>query len=335
MGRLLQVSKRLEDPMLQITRTARISALTVAALALTAGVSVAQFRQTGGAGIKVFDDVNFQGAPLTVRGDIPDLRNVRFNDRISSLQVPPGESWELCADVNYAGRCVVVSGSERDLRTQGFNDVISSMRLVSRGDRGGRFDRGARDDRGGMITVWDDVNFQGQPMTIRGEVPDLRDINFNDRISSFQVGPGESWEVCENVNFGGRCTVVSGSERDLRPLGWNDIVTSMRPVRGGGNRGSFDDRGGVFGRPPAPSGEIVLFDQLGYRGAAQNVTGAAAGLGAFANRAQSVQILNGDWELCEQTQWNGRCVRVSGSVPDLGRIGLRSVASARPIDLIR
>ena len=123
--------------MSQTIRSARVIALVVAVLALGVGVSVAQPRR-GGA-ITVSDDVNFQGPTMTFRSDVPDLRDFQFNDRISSLVVDPGDSWEVCEDTNYGGRCLVVTGAERDLRTRGLNDVISSMRRVQvREDRGDR-----------------------------------------------------------------------------------------------------------------------------------------------------------------------------------------------------
>jgi len=228
-------------------RNAGHVALVVAVLAVAVGVSEAQPRQAGGGGITVSDDVNFEGNTMTVRGDVPDLRNVQLNDRISSLQVSPGESWEVCENVNYGGRCLVVSGAERDLRARGMNDTITSMRRVQgRDDRRGRDDRGDRDDRddrGGLgVTVSDDVNFEGATLTVRRDVPDLRALQFNDRISSLQVPPGESWEVCENTNYDGRCLVVSGVERDLRRRGLNDVISSMRRVQGRDDRGDRDDR---------------------------------------------------------------------------------------------
>ena len=49
------------------------------------------------------------------------------------------------------------------------------------------------------------------------------------------------------------------------------------------------------------------------------------------NRAESVQVFGGVWELCERPQFGGRCVNVSSSVPDLRSLGLRNrVGSARP-----
>jgi hypothetical protein len=220
--------------MSQTIRGGRVLALVVAVLALGVGVSVAQSRPAGEGGITVSDDVNFQGPTMTFRGDVPDLRDFQFNDRISSLVVDPGDSWEVCEGTNYRGRCIVVSGAERDLRARGFNDIISSMRRVQRRDSrdSPRDSRDERDDRGAVgITVSDDVNFQGPTMTFRRDVPDLRDFQFNDRISSLQVAQGESWEVCEDTNYGGRCFVVSGAERDLRTRGMNDVISSMRRVQ--------------------------------------------------------------------------------------------------------
>jgi hypothetical protein len=309
--------------MSQLIGRTRVLALALAVVGFGVGVSAAQSRQDGG--ITVYDEVNFQGASATFRGDVSDLRAVGFNDRISSLRMAPGETWEVCEDVNYGGRCAVISDSERDLRTRGWNDTITSMRRVQAREvqrREDRVDRGERDDRGGAgIRVYGAVNFQGASATFRGDVPDLRAARFNDRISSLEVGPGESWQICSNVNYGGRCAVVSGSERDLRVFGWNDTISSMRRVPGREGRRDRENRD-----------EIVLFDGPNYRGAAQTLTDAVPGLGAFTNRAESAQILRGNWELCEEPRWGGRCVRISSSVPDLRRIGLRGVASARPLE---
>lgn len=117
------------DPrMPQISRSATVIALLVAAPGLGSGVSAAQPRRDDGVGVVVYDDVDFQGPALTLRNDAPDLREFRLNDRISSLQIVPGETWEVCESINFSGRCAVLTGSGRDLRVGGWNDLISSMR---------------------------------------------------------------------------------------------------------------------------------------------------------------------------------------------------------------
>jgi hypothetical protein len=76
-------------------------------------LSSAQERQMGGGvGITVFADPNFRGKSATFRQDMPDLRQVGLEKKISSLRVGPGEQWEVCERPNYQGRCVVVSGEE-------------------------------------------------------------------------------------------------------------------------------------------------------------------------------------------------------------------------------
>ena len=303
--------------------------LVMAVFALGAGAAVAQPRQAGG-GITVFDGVNLQGATRTFNSDVPDLRRFNLNDRISSLQVSANESWEVCENDNYGGRCIVVSGVERDLRDVGMSDSVTSIRRVqSRQARVNHRNRNDGDVAG--ITVSDDVNFQGASLVFTSDVPDLRAYQLNDRISSLRVAFDESWQVCERNKYRGRCVVVSGAEGDLRALGLSDVISSMRRVD---SRGGRDDRGGFIAQRQSRS-EIVLFDQPGYRGMVLNETEAAAGLGAFSSRVRSAQILGGAWELCDEPGWGGRCVQIESSVPDLERIGLRGVASARPLDTPR
>ena len=108
--------------------------LTVAfALAAAPLLAQRQERAMGGGGITVFRDENFRGENATFRQDVPDLRRFSFSDRITSLQVAPGEYWEACESPNYRGRCQVFSGQERDLRRVGWTDRISSLRPSSPG----------------------------------------------------------------------------------------------------------------------------------------------------------------------------------------------------------
>jgi hypothetical protein len=216
-------------------RHTRIAAFACVALVLAAATPRLQSQGSrfGGGSLAVFDDVDFEGASETIRNDVPDLRALRFNDRISSLRAAAGEFWEVCSDTNFEGRCIVVSGGERDLRSLGMNDAISSLRRVE-GPRG-RYSVADGNRRGGLV-VCDDVNFEGATLTLARDIPDLREVQFNDRISSLRVPPGESWEVCEDTNYQGRCMVFSRPERDLRGFGFNDSITSLRRADGPGDR---------------------------------------------------------------------------------------------------
>lgn len=103
--------------------------------------------------------------------------------------------------------------------------------------------------------------------------------------------------------------------------------------RGGGNvitRWTRLGGGGVF--PPTPSLELVLYENMRFGGRPFPVTGAMSTLPGFNNRAESLRVNGGLWELCERPGFRGRCVTVSGNVGDLGALGLRNkVASVRPL----
>ena len=85
-------------------------ALTMLFMAMFALSASAQSRRYG-TGITVYANPNFRGQSATFRTDTPDLRAYSLNDKISSMDIPNGEAWEVCQDINYANRCQVFSGS--------------------------------------------------------------------------------------------------------------------------------------------------------------------------------------------------------------------------------
>jgi hypothetical protein len=180
------------------------------------------------------------------------------------------------------------------------------------------------------VTVFAERSYRGAGATFLGETADLRNYQLNDKVSSLAIPSGEVWEVCQDINYGNRCVVFSSSVPDLATIGWNDRISSLRPVRGG-----FEGQGwgGIFSFPGI-SQRLVMFDRTDYRGASRAVTSEALDLGSFfGNRAGSVEILGGTWELCDSAAAHGRCVTLSENAPDLSHIGLSGrVTSVRPIE---
>jgi hypothetical protein len=176
------------------------------------------------------------------------------------------------------------------------------------------------------ITVYEDPDFRGTSVTFRDEIADLRQHGLNDRITSLELDGNQAWEVCQDVNFGGRCRVFTGTVEDLREQqGWNDRISSLRPAgvsrgRNGNVFGNRDRRG----RDNWTESRLVLYDRPNYRGTARDVSSSTANLGSIGDRARSVEVEGGDWELCEGASRNARCVTVSNSVPDLRSLGFRN-----------
>jgi len=282
------------------------SVIFAAVASLNPSASFSQTRQIGGVGLTVFADPNFRGRSATLRDDTPDFRTIGMNDVVSSLQVSAGEQWEVCEHINYEGRCAVFSGSESDLRRNGWNDIISSARRV----RGGRGAAGP-----GGLELFSRTGFGGDRRAFTGPESDLRRIGFNNVAQSLRIRRGEQWEVCSDVNFR-NCQVVNTNWSDLNGLGMSRRIRSVRPW----------NQGGIA----VPRGFIVLFDNTGFRGRSFRVDANSPQLQGFVNRARSVQVRGGTWELCDQANFAGRCVPVTADLTDLSSIGLsRRVASVR------
>ena len=201
---------------------------------LLAGVSFfsvtasAQFRPNGNFGgneVVVFADPNFRGASVVLRGDTPDLRPYKLNDKVSSIEIPAGETWEVCQDVNF-GSCQVLRGSVADLRDMGWNDRISSLRRVDGYFRNGRNQTGDRRSGGIFSQPQSSQDLVFYDRTgYRGAAYDERSIG-NRMARSVDVRSG-SWQLCDRT---GRCATINQSVPDLSRLGLNGQITSVRPV---------------------------------------------------------------------------------------------------------
>lgn len=185
------------------------------------------------------------------------------------------------------------------------------------------------------ITLFTEPGFLGANANFRVDVPDLRKFKLNDQAISLRVGRGEVWEVCEDKDFKGRCQVFSGDEADLGQVSWNARISSMRRLPDDDRPGRGRDRAGM--PPPGrDQARIELFDNPGFRGDSLILTDAAPDLRARSDRAGSVRVYGGAWELCDGERFRGHCATISDDVPDLKRVGLRDkVSSARPLGRAR
>lgn len=84
----------------------------------------------------------------------------------------------------------------------------------------------------------------------------------------------------------------------------------------------------------AAAGEIVLFENPGFAGRRLTLRGAVADFDRtnFNDRAQSIIIRDGVWELCTDARFSGRCVRLQpGEYPTLDSSLDNRISSAREV----
>jgi hypothetical protein len=143
---------------------------TFATLAL-AGAAQAQPHGRGGSAT-LYELPNFQGRSVTVRGDVANLKDYRFNDIAQSARFEG--TWQICEKSDFGGRCVEQRGEVADLNSIGMLVKISSLQPAGgfgggdgpgRGDGGGYggggYGRGERGVEGSRAVFFARPNVRG------------------------------------------------------------------------------------------------------------------------------------------------------------------------------
>jgi Beta/Gamma crystallin len=174
----------------------------------------------------------------------------------------------------------------------------------------------------GEVILFEHSDFRGRTLTLRGTAPNLDIINFNDRASSVRVLSG-LWEMCTDAYFRGRCATFGPGDY-VSLGGQSNSYSSVRELASGGRS-----------RPPSPpsDGAIVLFDDEGFRGRGFGINSAMPNFDptGFNDRARSLIVKSGIWEVCTDADYRGRCrIFPKGEHPALD-LGLNEqISSARP-----
>lgn len=196
----------------------------------------------------------------------------------------------------------------------------------------------------GEISLYTDDNFKGRAVVLRDTTDDLSRVNFNDTVSSIKVGSG-TWEVCVHASFKGECKTLERGEYRSMP-GLNDKISSVRELDGSRHGGSRpepepDAPAPPRGVPPPPperererGAALEVFAAAGLRGASVDVNSDRddfADIG-FNDRASSIRVRHGYWQLCSDANYHGSCRVYSAGTYDLTRSLEGKLSSARQVD---
>lgn len=185
--------------------------------------------------LSLYSRPNFDGREVNLRGVSADLNEFNFNDRTSSVVVHSGR-WEVCEHADFGGRCMVLERGEYPDMGR-LDNAISSVREleVGRRHRWRDIERARRDEvrdegrgRGQPVVLFEHARFEGRQVGVYTDMRSLRDVDFNDKLSSFIINDG-FWELCEHADFRGQCmTFGPGSYAGIV---MNDQISSLRRVR--------------------------------------------------------------------------------------------------------
>lgn len=173
------------------------------------------------------------------------------------------------------------------------------------------------------ITFYEYPGFAGQSMTLRGYTANFADVGFNDRASSIFVRSG-TWQICTDADFKGTCSTLNRGEYRSLDSKFDGRISSARDVGSYlGETGNYSS----YGR-----GRIELFEEAGFRGRSVLLDRDTVNLASigFNDRASSMIVYEGTWELCVHAEYRGACRTFgNGRYPDLGPGMTSQISSAR------
>ncbi|NWS73364.1 EDSP protein, partial [Crotophaga sulcirostris] len=170
--------------------------------------------------IIVYEHANFQGYSKEFTYDIANLKDVDWNDCVSSVKVI-GQPWVAYEHCNYTGQLLVFEEGQHAYVGDKMNDKITSLQLIT------------ENLHNPQITLYEHVNYQGKSRVIR-EATNLARGYDNDTISSHKVQRGV-WLLCEHSDGSGFRYIAREHEHlpHYGAIHFNDKLSFLRPLRPG------------------------------------------------------------------------------------------------------
>lgn len=309
----------------------RMGAMALAVSALVLGGGALMPAKAQAQELIIYADAYYSGQSRRLNDDVYDLTDIGMNQRISSARVVSGV-WTICTRPNFGGTCQTLTGDVSNFAPTGLNDRISSIRLDSRGGGGGRggitlfddqgfagpslhlnedVDRLGRDyDFNNMASsirihsgTWEfcaDANYGGRCIQLSRDETNLRNLNFNNDITSLRRVDGGG-------GYGGPGAGGSGYEGP----GSHNVNPDTTPVQ---------------------FGQAYLYALRGFRGDRRLVTGEVSDMRTmtFNNDTSSIRR-RGRWQVCTEINFGGRCEIIRDDFEDLSVEGLDdNISSIRP-----
>lgn len=264
--------------------------------------------------VELFDRPDFGGLRLTLGQTTPDLAAYGLSQRVSSVVVHRGQ-WEFCTQPQFRGACVTVGPGRYGRLPPALNDSVASLRPAGGTVGGPVAPPRPEPGRGPAIVLYGGESTVYE-LRVDEPVENLSRRGFNDVANRVDVLAG-TWELCSDGGYGGECQRF-GPGRHVLPPALRDRLSSLRPLGYGGPDGPRRP-GGPDGRPwpvgpdhrpwPGAAPAIVLHEHARGTGRELALSAAVSNLEAlgFNDRASSVEVFRGRWQLCRHADYQGDC----------------------------
>jgi len=171
----------------------------------------------------------------------------------------------------------------------------------------------------GELTLYEYGNFAGRSLAATDAIANFAPRGFNDRAASAVISRG-TWELCPDADFRGRCvTLGPGRYPDLASMGLDRNLSSVREVGAAPDYGGAGETWGGGGN----RGRVTLYEGIGFAGESFVADSIQPNLHDqdFNDRARSLIVLHGQWEICTDAYYRGTCETFGpGRYANLGRL---------------
>ena len=188
------------------------------------------------------------------------------------------------------------------------------------------------------VILYRQRDYQGPSLGTERDLRTLWPDDFDNATSSIEILNGE-WEVCEDDNFEGKCVVIDADQDRLWELQMDNRISSIRQVpegtrwREAREAREREQREDVERAEGIRKDDLVLFEHGNFGGRGFPTNGSAINLGDMNDKASSIRVRKGRWEVCEHGGFTGKCVEVSSDVRDLNSLGMNDkLSSVRRLD---
>lgn len=279
--------------------------------------------------ISLFENPTFGGRQVSLRSAAPNIGNVGFNDRTSSIVVRAGR-WEVCSEDGFRGECAIFEPGQYASLDARFDNRVSSAREVA---PAGANPVPVSVESASAVQLYGRPNFGGRSFELNQAADNFKGFGFNDRASSLVVHSG-TWEFCSDAGYRGTCRTFGPGRYPTLGAGMTKALSSARPVMQ--QTAPAVVHGGGWSQPPQgqviENAPIVLFASQRARGRSLAVAGNVPDMAPanFNNVAQSAVIERGYWEFCSDSYYRGACrVLGPGQYPKLDPALYQTISSVR------
>ncbi|NWX45456.1 EDSP protein, partial [Steatornis caripensis] len=167
--------------------------------------------------IIIYEHANFQGYSREFTGDIGNLKDVDWNDCVSSVKVI-GQPWVAYEHLNYTGQLLVFEEGEHSFVGQQMNGKITSLRLIT------------ENLCNPQTTLYEHAQYEGKSRVVKAAT-DLGRGYDNDTVSFHKVQRG-AWLLCEHSDGSGLRYIAREHEHlpNYNAISFNDRLSFLRPL---------------------------------------------------------------------------------------------------------